>query len=606
MRRLAVLAVTAVLVVGALPAVGPAAADGFVGVSTTVTPTQPTVEEAFTVEAVVSNDASSDTTYRITDLTVTETRDADSEALASADVSRRVEPDETVRRGIDVTINETGEQTVYLQVSLLDDSGEKQIVTQPVTVTVRDPHPQISVSGASAAPGEARPLTVTLSNGLDSRLSNVELRVASQNLSVDDDRRVLAGVNAGAERTFEFSVTPTANSQQPVNVFIEYTIDGERRSVERELQAAFSAATGTDDEPQVQLDVQEAIPGAERSVDVTVTNGLTQDLRQLRVTVSTDNETLSFTETEEVQAALAAGETGVFQFPATVDAAGEYPVSVTLSYTENGVRKRVTRTFSGDFTGPDTTEGTSDQPQVQVDVQEAIPGAERSVEVTVANGLTKELRQLRVIVSSNNETVSFRASERVQAALAAGETTTFGFPAAVDAAGQYPVTVTLVYTDDGIRKRVSQTFSGDFTGPASPGTVELTNVQAVVSNGQLRIDATAGNPGTTNVGGVTVAIGDSDAVGSADFFLGQIEASDGFQSFTLTAPASGDVSSVPVRVSYVIDGVRLSQTIQLDVVQRSTPVPQANETGPQLGLVLPGAGVVVVLLVVVGLVRRWR
>lgn len=491
MTRVAVLAAAVLLVVATLPA-GPAAADGFVAVSTTVTPEQPTVEESFTIEAAVSNAADSDTTYRITELAVTETADAGSEELATAEPSQRIGSDETVRTGIDVTINETGEQTVYLQVTLLTDGGDERTVTQPVTVNVREPHPQVGVSAESAAPGESRPLTVTLSNGLGAELSNVELRVAGENVSIRNDRRVAARVGAGADRAFEFSVTPDAETRQPVTVELQYTVDGERRTLERELQADFS-----------------------------------------------------------------------------------------------------------------TTNGSSDRPHLQLGVQEAVPGAQRSVNVTVANGLTEDLRQLRVLVETNNETLSFAASERVQAALAAGETATFRFPATAETAGRLPVTVTLVYTDDGTRKRVSQTFTGDFTGPDSPGTVRLTNVQAVLMDGQLRIDATAGNPGTTDIGGVTVAVGDSDAVGDADFFLGTIEAADGFQSFTLTAPAAGNVSSVPVEVSYVIDGVRERYTTELSVAQPATPAP-ASDGGGGPGLLLPAVGVLAVVALVGLLVRRRR
>lgn len=492
MSRISVVAVVAVVLLATVPS-APASADGFVSVSTTVTPDQPTVEEEFRISAAISNGPDSDTTYRISKLRVTEQRDGDSEELASRELSNRVSPDETAQEGIDVTLNETGEQTVYLQIRLLDDTGDRRTVVQPVTVDVRDPHPQIGISTESAAPGEARPLTVTLSNGLDSRLSNVELQIGSQNLSIRNDRRVVAGIGPESDQTFEFSVTPTGEQRQPVTVSVEYSLDGERRTLERTVQTDFSPRNGS-----------------------------------------------------------------------------------------------------------------SERPQLQLGVQEAVPGAQRLVNVTVANGLTDDVRQLQVLVSAGNETVSFSATERVQASLAAGGTTTFRFPATVAQSGQYPVTVTLVYTDEGTRKRVSKTFTGDFTGPSSPGTVELTNVQAVVSGGSLRVDATAGNPGTTTVGGVTVAIGEAEGVGSSNFFLGEIVASDGFQSFTLTAPVTGNVSSVPIEVSYVIDGVRTSYTTEIDVAQPQTPAQRPSDGSSGGGILLPAVGLGVLLVVILLIVRRVR
>lgn len=495
MSRTSVLAVAVLLLTAAVPGgVGLASGDSFVSVSVDVEPEQPTVEESFSLVANVTNADDSDTTYRITDATVREGQSSDSEEVSTAEPSVRVDPGETRRVGVDVTINETGTRTLFVHLRLRDNSGNTRTVVHPVTVTVRQSHPQVAVSAESAAPGDPRPLTVTVSNGNDEQLRNVEVSVRGEQLSIADDRRVTARITASSNQEFSFSATPAEERTLPVTVRVQYTLDGERRTVERTLTADFSP-----------------------------------------------------------------------------------------------------------------TNGSSDRPQLGVSVQEAVPGAERQVNVTVANGLTNQIRQLRLIVSSANETVTFRSSERVRSALAAGDQTTFRLPARATQAGRYPVTVTLVYTDEGTRKRVSRTFTGDFTGPQSPGTIALSNVQATLAGGEIRIDATAGNPGTTDVGGVTVAVGDTDGVESADYFIGRIEGSDGLQSFTLTVSASANVTSLPLRVSYVIDGVQKSYTTEIDV-QRAiqTPPPGANSDGgggPPLLLV---GGGVIALLVVILLVRRFR
>ncbi|MFB6193538.1 MAG: hypothetical protein ABEI75_00610 [Halobaculum sp.] len=489
MRASVVLAVTAVVAVAALPAgIGPAAADGFVSVTTTVTPEQPTPDESFTVTATVTSAADSTESYRVTDVVLRDGRSESSDTVGQTETSSQLDPGETVSVAVDGSLDESGTRTLYLHLTLLDESGTRRTVIQPVTVEVRQPHPQVGVTAESAAPGEARPLTVTVSNGFDRPITNVEVSLAGDDLDVANDRRVTATVASGADRLFEFTVTPENESRLPVTVTLSYTVDGERRTVERTLTADFSSS-----------------------------------------------------------------------------------------------------------------DRTSEQPQLAVSVERAVPGAERSVNVTLANGLDESIRQVQVTVESQR--VAFGESERVLAGVPAGESRTFRFPATVTEAGQYPITVTLAYTDDGVRKRVTKTVTADFSGPETPGTVTLTSVRAVLSDGTLRIDATASNPGTTDVGGVTVAVAGSDAVGSAEFFVGEIAASD-FQPFTLRVPVSGRVSSVPVTVSYVVDGVRRSFTTELTVAVARTPAPAAEGGGGAPLVPVVGAAVVVALIVAAVVVRR--
>lgn len=486
MRSSVIFAVVTMTVL-AVPAVGPAAADGFVSVSTTVTPDQPAVEETFTVTATVSNADDSATAYRVTDAVLREGQSSSSETVAESDPSVRVAAGATRNVTVDATLNETGTRTLYLHLTVLDDSGNRRTVIQPVTVDVQAPHPQLGVSAESGAPGESRPLAVTVSNGFDTSITNVELSVAGERVSVTNDRRVTASVAAGADRVFEFAATPETESRLPVTVTLSYTVDGDRRTVEQTLTADFATSGSTGARPQVELSVEKAVPGADRSVNVTVANGLSNELRQVQVSVGGDQ-------------------------------------------------------------------------------------------------------------------VSFGERERVTATLAAGETRTFRFPASVTEAGRYPVNVTVVYTNGGVQERVTRTLTGDFTAPDAPGTVELTSVSAVAQNGRLQIDATASNPGTSDVGGVLVSIGDNEAVGSADFFVGEVGASD-FNTFRLATGVAGNVSEVPLQVSYVVDGVRQSYTTTVDVtvIQSS----EDTENGGGLPLLPIVGGVIVLVLVVLG-VAVWR
>jgi hypothetical protein len=223
------------------------------------------------------------------------------------------------------------------------------------------------------------------------------------------------------------------------------------------------------------------------------------------------------------------------------------------------------------------------------------------VNVTVANGDRTDLSQVAVTVDS--PTANFTLTRRVRARLAAGNASTFEFPARVAESGTHPVNVTVGYTENGERRRVSETFRATFDGPSSPGEIRLTGVDAVARGGTLEISATASNVGSTPVDGVVVSVGDEGAVGAADYFVGSVEASD-FSSFTLTTSAGGNVSSVPVDVRYVVDGVERSYTTSVPVERAvvSRPTPSGGGGGPPVvGL---AGGAVVLVAVGVGLWRR--
>jgi len=121
-------------------------------------------------------------------------------------------------------------------------------------------------------------------------------------------------------------------------------------------------------------------------------------------------------------------------------------------------------------------------------------------------------------------------------------------------------------------------------------------------DGVLQIAGSAANVGSTDVESVLVSVVDGDGVQAADpqpdYFVGGVERSD-FASFDLNAELTGDRTTVPVRVEYVVDDVRRSYTTDVRVSQAAlaTPTPQP-QGGPLSGLpLLPVAlGVLVVVI----------
>jgi hypothetical protein len=279
--------------------------------------------------------------------------------------------------------------------------------------------------------------------------------------------------------------------------------------------------------------------------------------------------------------------------PVTLDDPGRHTFTVNVfGVTPSGTPLRIQH--------PVTVRVVDDtRPQIELSTREAVPGATRPVNVTVGNGRATALDQVAVTVSS--PAVEFGVRKRVEARIDARNATTFQFPATVSEAGTHPVDVRLTYTDDGERRQLNRSFRTNFDAPANPGEVTLTGTEAVVQGGTLELSATASNVGTTDVEGVVVAVGDTSRVGSADYFVGHVEGSD-FSSFTLTTSVTGNVSSVPIRVRYLVGGVERSYTTEIPVRQAPSRAPVRPDSGPPVVPVAAGAGVVVVA----GAVYLWR
>ncbi|WP_277554671.1 hypothetical protein [Halobaculum limi] len=306
----------------------------------------------------------------------------------------------------------------------------------------------------------------------------------------------------------------------------------------------------------------------------------------------------------DVSDGLAPGTQRAYEFNVSLEDTGEQTVYVHAALLgPQGDRKYVVQPVTVDVRQPN--------PQLELDVTDAVVGAERTVNVTVANGLSGSISQLDVRVSSAADGLAFRTKSRVRATLGGSETAVFSFPVQADEAGQFPVTVELSYTDDGNRRTVTRTFDADFTEPQNPGRIRLTGVSVTRGpGGVLQVAGTAANVGGTDVQSVVVSVADADGVTPADpqpdYFVGEIEGSD-FASFDLNAELSGDRTTVPVRVEYVIDGVEQSFTTDVrvspSVLSTPTPTPQ---TGPLGGipLVPTALGLLVVALGAALVLRR--
>lgn len=502
----------------------------------------------------------------------------------------RATPDAETVQPVDVTVRYTYE----------GDRREVSYELSPdFTPTSDVEHPQTEVSTDASLPGDAQELSVDVSNGLDTTLRNVEVVVESDTVAIQSARRVTAAVDSGATRSFDFEATPDAETVQPVNVTLRYTADGERREVRRTLRPDFTPTTDVE-HPQVSVDAESGEPGEPRTVAVTLSNGLDQTVRNLELQVAGDR--IDVSDARRVSAAVSAGATEVFEFTVSPESAAKLPVEVEVAYTVGGERRGVGYTLQTDFRA---AAEPVDHPQLQLDVEEAVTGATRSVNVTVANGLERNVRQVGVVVSS--PAVEFKSTERVMSTLQAGQTTQLRFPAVADEAGTYPVNVTLVYRDDGVLQRITRTFQADFSAPSNPGRITLTGVDAVARGGTVELSATASNLGSESVDSVVVTIPDSESVTGTDYFVGGVDPSD-FASFTVSTTAGENVSTLPVEVTYIVDGVEKTFTtevpVERDTIQQASRSTSGGSGGGGVPLIpVAAVGVLVIVLAVAYRVR---
>jgi len=588
--------VTLVLVVSAVSVgAAPAAADGLVSVSTTIEPSQPTPEEEFTIQTTISSSADSSSNYRLVEAEVRRGPGENADLVSEERFRTAVAPGDTKTVDVGATLNESGTQEVFLRLIFRDNTGNRRVVVQQETVQVIEGHPQVDVSTDSALPGDDQTMTVRLSNGLSAAVDSVDLTVDGENVDVRNPRQVTASVASGASESFEFRVTPAAETVQPVNVTIQYSFEGDRRSVDYRLRPNFTP-TNDIEHPQVAMTAEAGEAGESRTATVTLSNGLDERIRNVELTVA--GEQIEFDDPRRVAASVEAGVTEQYEFTVTPAVAERLPVEVSLSYTVGGERRGTEYTLEPSF---GTADAPADRPQLQVDVEDAVAGASRPVTVTVANGLGNEVRQLDVSVSSPD--VTFKSNARVRSALQAGGTAELVFTAVAEESGVYPVEVTFDYRDDGVQQRVTRTFDVEFAPPSNPGQITLTDVDAVAQGSSLELSATASNVGSERVESVVVSLPDSADVDGREYFVGGVDGSD-FSSFTISTTVDENITSVPVEVTYVVDGVQKTVTTEVPVEQ--TELRQASEPSGGSSVPLIPVAVVGVLVIVLGVAYRVR
>jgi hypothetical protein len=445
---------------------------------------------------------------------------------------------------------------------------------------------------APATPTVGAPITATttlrLSAGSNSSMSVDEVRV------VDNDTDAVYGTETdlgtlSPGETLDVPVTFTVNASGSHDlqvVAVGTDTDGDDVEATRPLRVGVEPG-----QPQVELDTDEYVAGAETQVETTVSNPTTAAIRDITVSV-TDPE-------QEVSAAvptLAAGASTTVNLSVVVPESGNLTLELTTNYTTpNGVQLQstTTRSVTAESLTTDVgvraeTAGADDTQQQAGQVAGLLGGGaggslqqqsddggsgESRIDVTVTNFGNAPVDDV-VLTGEDSDGALLSSVGRFAVAdtLAPGEEAT--------------VTVDLsnVRTSDDIHFVASyETPTGDnesalvYGYNARRGQATLTGVDVrLTESGNVTVDGNLANTGDGEVTSAVVAVEPTSGIEPAypqrNYFVGTVDAS-AFAPFELTAQANLDnATDLTVRLTYTVDGEQVTDTV-------SVPLPPPSGSG---------------------------
>jgi hypothetical protein len=297
---------------------------------------------------------------------------------------------------------------------------------------------------------------------------------------------------------------------------------------------------------------------------------------------------------------------------------GEITVPMSISFEEPG-QKRLTVHVGVE--GVNETHHTYEYP-LALDVAEptvraglstnASDGGPNATDVTLTNFGNTDLTDVEITATANGAIID--RNFLLDVAPGSSRTTTFPL--------EDPPTETIVFnaTYTAAGRSHATTRAIDLSEPEPiEGEIRLTGTETRQVGSELMIEGEAANIGSTNAESVLVRLPDSESVRpvspSGEYFVGAVDASE-FATFELTGEIEQGVSSVPVEITYIVDGKRITTTQQLDVSSSGTmqggasgadgPGPQNGNGGTPGGLPLvPIAIAALVVIAGVG-IYRWR
>ncbi|WP_089649784.1 CARDB domain-containing protein [Halobacterium hubeiense] len=223
-------------------AIGTGAAAGssdlFVTISdTTISDDEPETGDTITITPTIHHSSASEGGFRITEVVVTAST---GETLSSVDNLGTIGADESIDVPLRATFDTAGEKhlTITVRGVQTNSSGAVEVIDTidyPVYVSVSEPTsddpepaPQLDIDADTAVANTAVPVNVTVSNGRESDLSDLSVRLNAVNQSLDTETQLKPTLAAGNLTTFSFEIQPAAAG----NLTLRAVLDAEEETVE--------------------------------------------------------------------------------------------------------------------------------------------------------------------------------------------------------------------------------------------------------------------------------------------------------------------------------------------------------------------------------------
>jgi len=462
----------------------------------------------------------------------------------------------------------------------------------------------ISVSPGTPEPGETVTITAAFRNSENSG-SGVEITQASlrSGLSRRDTADNLGGLGAGDSIEVPFSTTFDSAGEKKLTAMVRgISPDGSVFVVEKPIYVDVEQSSGVSLAFSTVYDTDTAV-GAKTPINVTIANGDSESITGVQL----DLNGSTVENPNRVRGSIDTGSEETFQYDVTFDNVGTRTLAAEVTYTTVG---GVTRTTTK------STEIEVVEPEVRSDLS-ARTTSNGNTEVELTNFGNARFTDVEIAATANDEVVAQNLMGDIDPE--SNGSVTVDIPSAVDGS----VTYTATYTAAG---RSHRTVLQDRS--LVSGEVRLVSVASSRSGSGVSVQGDAANVGSTTAESVLLTVGETDDVNptapTGEYYVGEIEGSE-FGTFELTAETESTTASIPVEITYVVDGERVTATQDIDIGSAGGGAASGDDdqsssngdeqgpsaTGPGSsdgGLPVAAIGVVLVLLVVaIGFGGyRWR
>lgn len=604
MSRLRALALVGLLVLStASVAVGPATASpGVVIVSTETSPDRPTPGDSVTITTTVTNPEGGSDAYSLRQVEIRETTADNSTLYNASGRSSQIDVGETVSRDLAVDVDESGEQTYVVHIQLLSN-GQVRNLERTVTVTASQPDPALSLSATPVGPSGDTTFQLNVSNPRTDPIRSLSVDVGSERVTFDDHRRLVSQLDSGSTVTLRYPASNVSAGEKSVTADVEYTTaSGQFVETTETLTTTVDRIENPGNVTLSAVEVRNV--GGELRVSGQADNVGGTAVSSVSIAAADERDSLGDVQSRTFLGSIEGGESSEFGLAVDAPETSEpTTIPVRVRYLLDG--QEVSRTLSVVY-----------EPGSNGDVSlSGVDIVTRNGESTVvgrANNVgDTNVSSLRIAVDDDQFSLGDAQSRTFVGNLAPSASGTFELAVSLPGDGEAAtIPLEVQYRVDG--QSVTRSLSVEHS-PGSSGEIDLTGLRIEQAGDRLTIRGSTSNLGTTNASAVVVSVGDGETVAPAQsessYFVGQIQQSD-FKSFQVDARLTADTNetiSIPIELTYRVDGQRITQTITVPF----TPVMQAAGEQPR-GTPTPGAPVALVggglLLALVGgfAYRRYR